>query len=494
MSKEILLVVESVSNEKGVSEEIIFDALEVALATATKKRYSEESDIRVAIDRETGLYDSFRRWTVLTEDEELEFPDAQMTVAQAVEQQADLVAGAVYEIPIESVEFGRIAAQTAKQVIVQKVREAERAQVVEAYRDRIGELLNGQVKKVTREAVIVDLGNNAEAILPREEWVPRETFRIGDRLRALLKEVRPEARGPQLAMTRTSSHVLTELFKIEVPEVADGVIEILAAARDPGSRAKIAVKTNDGRIDPVGACVGMRGSRVQAVSGELGNERIDIVLWDDNIAQLAINAMAPAEVVSIVVDEETHSMDIAVSEDNFAQAIGRGGQNVKLASELTGWILNIMTEEEAAEKQEQEAGTVVTQFMEQLDVDEDVAVVLLEEGFTSLEEIAYVPIDEMVAIEGFDLEIVEELRSRARNTLTTMELVGETNRSSQEPAEDLLTMEGMTKKLAYDLAEIGIITMEDLAEQAIDDLMDIESMTEALAGEIIMTARAPWFE
>lgn len=494
MSKEILLVVESVSNEKGVSEEIIFDALEVALATATKKRYSEESDIRVAIDRETGLYDSFRRWTVLTEDEELVFPDAQMTVAQAVEQQADLVAGAVYEIPIESVEFGRIAAQTAKQVIVQKVREAERAQVVEAYRDRIGELLNGQVKKVTREAVIVDLGNNAEAILPREEWVPRETFRIGDRLRALLKEVRPEARGPQLAMTRTSSHVLTELFKIEVPEVADGVIEILAAARDPGSRAKIAVKTNDGRIDPVGACVGMRGSRVQAVSGELGNERIDIVLWDDNIAQLAINAMAPAEVVSIVVDEETHSMDIAVSEDNLAQAIGRGGQNVKLASELTGWILNIMTEEEAAEKQEQEAGTVVTQFMEQLDVDEDVAVVLLEEGFTSLEEIAYVPIDEMVAIEGFDLEIVEELRSRARNTLTTMELVGETNRSSQEPAEDLLTMEGMTKKLAYDLAEIGIITMEDLAEQAIDDLMDIESMTEALAGEIIMTARAPWFE
>ena len=494
MSKEILLVVESVSNEKGVSEEIIFDALEVALATATKKRYSEESDIRVAIDRETGLYDSFRRWTVLSEDEELEFPDAQMTVAQAVEQQADLVAGAVYEIPIESVEFGRIAAQTAKQVIVQKVREAERAQVVEAYRDRIGELLNGQVKKVTREAVIVDLGNNAEAILPREEWVPRETFRIGDRLRALLKEVRPEARGPQLAMTRTSSHVLTELFKIEVPEVADGVIEILAAARDPGSRAKIAVKTNDGRIDPVGACVGIRGSRVQAVSGELGNERIDIVLWDDNIAQLAINAMAPAEVVSIVVDEETHSMDIAVSEDNLAQAIGRGGQNVKLASELTGWILNIMTEEEAAEKQEQEAGTVVTQFMEQLDVDEDVAVVLLEEGFTSLEEIAYVPIDEMVAIEGFDLEIVEELRSRARNTLTTMELVGETNRSSQEPAEDLLTMEGMTKKLAYDLAEIGIITMEDLAEQAIDDLMDIESMTEALAGEIIMTARAPWFE
>jgi N utilization substance protein A len=494
MSKEILLVVESVSNEKGVPEEIIFDALEVALATATKKRYSEESDVRVAIDRETGLYDSFRRWTVMADDEPIEFEDAQLTIEQAGEMQPGLAAGDIYEIAIDSVEFGRIAAQAAKQVIVQKVREAERAQVVEAYRHRIGELLNGQVKKVTREAVIVDLGNNAEAILPREEWVPRETFRIGDRLRALLKEVRPEARGPQLAMTRTSAEVLTELFKIEVPEVADGIIEILGEARDPGSRAKIAVKTNDGRIDPVGACVGMRGSRVQAVSGELGNERIDIVLWDDNIAQLAINAMAPAEVVSIVVDEETHSMDIAVSEDNLAQAIGRGGQNVKLASELTGWSLNIMTEAEAAEKQEQEAGSVVTNFMEQLDVDEDVAIVLLEEGFTSLEEIAYVPIDEMVAIEGFDIDIVEELRTRARNTITNRELADEANRSTQEPAEDLLTMDGMTTKLAYDLAAMGIITMEDLAEQAVDDIMEIESMTEAMAGEIIMTARAPWFE
>ncbi len=494
MSKEILLVVESVSNEKGVSEEVIFDALEVALATATKKRYSEEADVRVAIDRETGLYDSFRRWTEMADDELVEFEDAQLTIEQAGELQPGLTAGDIYEIAIDSVEFGRIAAQAAKQVIVQKVREAERAQVVEAYRHRIGELLNGQVKKVTREAVIIDLGNNAEAILPREEWVPRETFRIGDRLRALLKEVRPEARGPQLAMTRTSAEVLTELFKIEVPEVADGIIEILGAARDPGSRAKIAVKTNDGRIDPVGACVGMRGSRVQAVSGELGNERIDIVLWDDNIAQLAINAMAPAEVVSIVVDEETHSMDIAVSEDNLAQAIGRGGQNVKLASELTGWSLNIMTEAEAAEKQEQEAGSVVTNFMEQLDVDEDVAIVLLEEGFTSLEEIAYVPIDEMVAIEGFDIDIVEELRTRARNTITNRELADEANRITQEPAEDLLTMDGMTTKLAYDLAAMGIITMEDLAEQAVDDIIEIESMTEAMAGEIIMTARAPWFE
>ena len=494
MSREILLVVESVSNEKGVPESIIFEALESALATATKKRYSEESDIRVSIDRETGDYDTFRRWLVVESDEVRENPDAELTPEEVREQNLALEPGEYHEIEVDSVEFGRIAAQTAKQVIVQKVREAERAQVVEAYSGRVGELINGQVKRVTREALIVDLGNNAEAIMPREDWVPRELFRVGDRVRALLNEIRPEARGPQLVLTRTSSSVLIELFKIEVPEIADGVIEILAAARDPGSRAKIAVKTNDGRIDPVGACVGMRGSRVQAVSGELGNERIDIVLWDDNVAQLAINAMAPAEVASIVVDEETQSMDIAVSEDNLAQAIGRGGQNVRLASELTGWVLNIMTEEEASEKQEEEAGQIVTNFMEQLDVDEDVAAVLLEEGFTTLEEIAYVPLDEMLAIEGFDQEIVEELRSRARNVLTTQALADEATRIAEEPHEDLLSMEGMTTKLAYDLAAIGIVSMEDLAEQAVDDLMDIESMTAELAGEIIMTARAPWFE
>ena len=494
MSREILLVVESVSNEKGVPESIIFEALESALATATKKSYSEESDIRVSIDRETGDYDTFRRWLVVESDEVRENPDAELTPEEVREQNLALEPGEYHEIEVDSVEFGRIAAQTAKQVIVQKVREAERAQVVEAYSGRVGELINGQVKRVTREALIVDLGNNAEAIMPREDWVPRELFRVGDRVRALLSEIRPEARGPQLVLTRTSSSVLIELFKIEVPEIADGVIEILAAARDPGSRAKIAVKTNDGRIDPVGACVGMRGSRVQAVSGELGNERIDIVLWDDNVAQLAINAMAPAEVASIVVDEETQSMDIAVSEDNLAQAIGRGGQNVRLASELTGWVLNIMTEEEASEKQEEEAGQIVTNFMEQLDVDEDVAVVLLEEGFTTLEEIAYVPLDEMLAIEGFDQEIVEELRSRARNVLTTQALADEATRIAEEPHEDLLSMEGMTTKLAYDLAAIGIVSMEDLAEQAVDDLMDIESMTAELAGEIIMTARAPWFE
>jgi N utilization substance protein A len=315
---------------------------------------------------------------------------------------------------------------------------------------------------------------------------------MGDRLRALLKDVRPEVRGPQLALSRTAPEMLVELFKIEVPEIADGIIEIMGSARDPGSRAKIAVKTNDGRIDPVGACVGMRGSRVQAVSGELGNERIDIVPWDDNVAQLAINAMAPAEVVSIVVDEETNSMDIAVGEDNLAQAIGRGGQNVKLASELTGWVLNIMTEDEASDKHEQEAGSVIERFMEQLDVDEDVAIVLVEEGFSTLEEVAYVPVNEMIAIEGFDEDIVEELRNRAKSAITTQELATE-EELDVEPAQDLLEMEGMDTRLAFQMAKVGIVTMEDLAEQAIDELLEIEGMDEERAGSLIMTARAPWF-
>ncbi len=494
MSKEILMVVNSVSNEKGVSQDILFEALELALATATKKRYGDDVELRVAIDQESGEYDTFRRWLVIEDEEEMEFPSAQITVSAAQLDQPELQVGDFVEEQVESVEFGRIAAATAKQVIVQKVREAERAQIVDAYRSRVGELVNGQVKKVNRDAVIVDLGNNAEALLSRDEWIPRETFRIGDRLRALLKEVRPEVRGPQLALSRTAPEMLVELFKIEVPEIADGIIEILASARDPGSRAKIAVKTNDGRIDPIGACVGMRGSRVQAVSGELCNERIDIVDWDDNVAQLAINAMSPAEVVSIVVDEESGSMDIAVSEDNLAQAIGRGGQNVKLASELTGWILNIMTEAEASDKHEEEAGSIIENFMSQLDVDEDVAVVLVEEGFTTLEEVAYVPVEEMVAIEGFDEEIVEELRKRAKSTLTTQELANEEKLEDAEPAQDLLEMEGMDTRLAFQLAKIGVVTMEDLAEQAVDDLSEIDDLDEERAGQLIMTARAPWFE
>jgi len=395
------------------------------------------------------------------------------------------------ELPTEV--FGRIAAQTAKQVIVQKVREAERAKVVELYRGRIGEIISGSVKKVTRDNVIVDLGNNAEALMARDQLIGRETFRMGDRVRALLAEVRTESRGPQLFLSRTDPQMLVELFKIEVPEIFEQVIEIRAAARDPGSRAKIAVKTNDGRIDPIGACVGMRGSRVQAVTGELNNERVDIVLWDDNPAQLVINAMAPAEVSSIVVDEDRHAMDVAVSDENLAMAIGRNGQNVRLASELTGWTINVMSEEDAATKQQDEVGGVVQTFVDALDIDEDFAEMLVEEGFASLEEIAYVPLDEMLAIEGLDADIVEELRTRAKDKLLNQALAAEEQLDKSEPAQDLLDMEGMDTHLAFVLASRGIITMEHLAEQAVDEISDIEGLSDEKAAELIMTARAPWF-
>ncbi len=495
----MLLVVDTVSNEKGVPKDVLFGAVEAALATATKKRYDDDAEFRVAIDRESGEYDTFRVWTVADpealEEEEEWNPAAQLTVEEAQARDPNLTLGDVIEEPMESVDFGRIAAQTAKQVIVQKVREAERAQVVEAYLPRVGELVNATVKKLGRDSVIVDLGNNAEGLLTRENLIPRETFRVGDRLRALLLEVNPDNRGPQLMLTRTSPQMLIELFKIEVPEVAEDVIEIRGAARDPGSRAKIAVKTNDGRIDPVGACVGMRGSRVQAVSGELAGERIDIVLWDDNPAQLTVNAMAPAEVASIVLDEDTHAMDIAVTEDNLAQAIGRGGQNVRLASDLVGWTLNIMTEEEAAAKQEEEAVRYIEEFMRALEVDEDVATVLVEEGFTSIDEVAYVPIEEMTAIEGFDEEIVEELRNRAKDALLTKAIASEELLGEKEPADDLLNMEGMERRLAYQLASNDVITMEDLAELSVPDLIDIvPDVDEETAAALIMTARAPWFE
>ncbi|WP_415890106.1 transcription termination factor NusA [Neptuniibacter sp. SY11_33] len=492
MNKEILLVAEAVSNEKDVPKEVIFEAIEVALATATKKRYDEEADIRVVIDRTTGDYETFRRWLVVS-NEEVPALGTELTMEEAEEIDASLEPGSVHEEQVESVKFGRIAAQTAKQVIVQKVREAERAKVVELYRDRQGELISGSVKKVTRDNIIVDLGNNAEALLPRDQLIQREAFRMGDRVRAVLLEVRSEGRGPQLILSRSCNEMLIELFRIEVPEISEEVIEIRAASRDPGSRAKIAVKTNDGRIDPVGACVGMRGSRVQAVSNELGGERVDIVLWDDNPAQLVINAMAPADVASIVLDEETHSMDVAVAEENLAMAIGRSGQNVRLASELTGWELNVMTEEDAQEKHQSEVGSVIDTFINHLDVDEDVAEVLVEEGFTTLEEVAYVPVDEMLEIDGFDEAIVEELRKRAKDALLNLAIASEEKLDSAEPAADLLEMDGMDKHLAYLLAAQGIITMEDLAEQSIDDLVGIEGLDEERAAALIMTARAPWF-
>lgn len=488
MSKEILLVADAVSHEKGVDKEMIFQALEQALATATKKRYEEDSTIQVTINRQSGDYVTVRRWEVMPDDV-LALLGTQLTLEEAHEVNSQLQAGDIHEEVVENIGFGRIAAQTAKQVIVQKVREAERAQMVDMYRGRLGELINGSVKKVTRDNIIVDLGANAEAILPRDQLVGRELFRMNDRVRAVLLEIRQDQRGPQLILSRSCPEMLVELFKIEVPEIAEQVIEIRAAARDPGSRAKIAVKTNDGRIDPVGACVGIRGSRVQAVSGELDNERIDIVLWNDNPAELVINAMAPAEVESIVIDEDSHTMEVAVAEDNLAQSIGRGGQNVKLASQLTGWTINVISVEEAERRREQEAGSILELFMTALSVDDGIASVLVEEGFTSIEEVAYVPFDEMASIDGFDEALAAELQSRAKDALLTRALAAD-----GQPAADLLEMDGMTEALAYKLAQAGVCTMEDLAEQGVDDVLEIvPELEESKAAELIMTARAPWF-
>ena len=493
MSKEILMVAEAVSNEKGVDRAVIFDAMEQALAMATKKRYEENANIRVSIDRESGNYESFRWWEVVADDVLAEL-GTQLTTEEAEECDATLEVGDIYEESVDNVEFGRIAAQIAKQVIVQKVKDAERELIIDRFRHRVGELLSGTVKKVTRDHIIVDFGDNAEGILPREELVGREIFRVNDRTRAILQSIREETRGPQLNLSRSVPEMLVQLFQIEVPEISEGIIEIKSAARDPGQRAKIAVKSKDARIDPVGACVGMRGSRVQAVSNELDEERVDIVLWDDNPAQLVINAMAPAEVESLIIDEDAGSMDVAVNEENLAQAIGKGGQNVRLASELTKWTINVMTTEDAAKKQEAESSDVVAILMEALDVDDDVATVLVDEGFTSVEEVAYVPLDEMKAIDGFDEEIAEELRARAKDALLTRALASEEKLTRKEPAEDLLAMDGMTKQLAEQLCAIDVVTMEDLAEQAVDDLLVIDGLDADKAGQLIMTARAPWFE
>jgi N utilization substance protein A len=495
MSKEILLVVDAVSNEKGVEKSVIFEAIEAALASATRKRYGDDIDVRVAINRTNGSYETFRRWKVFADDSrEIEEPARELRLEDALDIDPKAEIGGFVEQPMESVEFGRIAAQTAKQVIVQKVREAEREQVVEAYKDRAGELVSGIVKRVDRNGAYVDLGGNAEGFIPREDLIPREPIKPQDRIKSLLREVRAEPRGPQLFLTRTSPKFLIELFKIEVPEVGQGLIEILGAARDPGLRAKIAVRSHDSRIDPVGACVGMRGSRVQAVSNELAGERVDIILYDENPAQFVINAMSPAEVLSIVVDEDTHTMDLAVDEEKLSQAIGRGGQNIRLASELSGWQLNVMTEAAAEEKSDKEARSLVENFMKELDVDEDVANILVQEGFSSLEEIAYVPASELTGIEEFTPEIVDELRSRARDVLITQALVSEEVIDQAEPAEDLLSLEGMDKELALELASRGVVTREDLAEQAVDDLSEIAGLDAGRAAKLIMAARAHWFE
>jgi N utilization substance protein A len=491
-NKEILLVVDAVSNEKGVSKEVIFKAIEAALEMATRKRYEMEIDAHVVIDRATGNYETFRQWLVVPDDE-LDELDVQVSFSVAREQEADIEVGGFIREPIESVEFGRIAAQTAKQVIVQKVREAERAQVVDEYREKLGQMIYGSVKRVDRGNVLLDLGNNAEALVPREEMIPRENFRTGDRIRGYLKEIRTEGRGPQLIVSRVAPELLIELFKLEVPEISDELIEIKGAARDPGLRAKIAVQAHEARIDPVGACVGMRGSRVQAVTNELAGERVDIIMWDKDPARFAINAMAPAEVQSIVVDEDAHSMDIAVADDQLSQAIGRGGQNVRLASQLTGWELNVMSAADADQKAESEIGELIQTFMQDLDVDEDVALILAQEGFSSLEEVAYVPEQEMLEIDEFDADIVAELRSRARDVLLTRAIASEEKLESAAIPEELSEMEGMTETLLASLAAKDITTVDDLADQAVDDLLDIEEITEEKAAALIMKARESWF-
>ncbi len=496
-NKEILLVVDVVSNEREIEKSVIYEAIEAALETATVKRYDNKIDVRVSIDRTTGDYETFRRWEVVEASDEfesgVEFPETQILLEEARKKKPDCQPDDYIEEPMASIEFGRIAAQIAKQVIVQKVREAERVKVVKAYADRVGDLVTGIAKKIERGNAYLDLGGNVEAYIPREETIPREPVRAGDRIRGYLKEVRSESRGPQLFVSRTAPELLVALFKLEVPEVSEGLIEIVAAARDPGSRAKIAVRSHDPRLDPVGACVGMRGSRVQAVSNELAGERVDIILWNENDAQFVINAMSPADIVSIVVDEDNHSMDIAVSSENLSQAIGRGGQNVRLASELTGWTLNVMDEEQAGEKGEVEKWDVMQSFMEQLDVDEDIAAILVQEGFTTIEELVYVPIKEMLDIDAFDEEIVEALRNRAKDALLVKAIAREEQLDAAKPAGDLLALEGMDRVLAYALTARGVTTREDLAELSVDELREIEDLDEQRAAQLIMTARAPWF-
>ncbi|MDQ2703511.1 MAG: transcription termination factor NusA [Pseudomonadota bacterium] len=493
MSKELLLVVDAVAAEKGVPESVILEAIEAALASAAKKRYPEQDVLtRVAVDPKDGSYETFRRWEVVADDVVMESPDRQVRMMDAVEESPDVEVGDFIEEQIENPDFGRIAAQAAKQVIVQRVREAERAQVVDQWKDRVGELVTGVVKRAERGNIYVDLGGNAEAFIPKEKGIPRDVLRAGDRVRGYLYDVRSEIRGPQLFISRAAPEFMIELFKLEVPEVGQGLVDIKACARDPGDRAKIAVLAYDNRTDPIGACIGMRGSRVQAVSNELNGERVDIVLWSDNPAQFVINAMAPAEVQSIIVDEEKHSMDLAVAEDKLAQAIGRGGQNVRLASRLSGWQLNVMTQDQVAAKSEAEQDAARALFQDKLEVDEEIASILVSEGFSTVEEVAYVPVGELLAVEGFDEDIVEELRSRARDALLNDALAVEEELDEHQPAEDLLQLEGMDEETAFALAGHGIRSADDLGELGADEVVEfgIEGMDEARAAALILAARA----
>ncbi|HEV7928711.1 MAG TPA: transcription termination factor NusA [Nitrosospira sp.] len=489
MTREVLLLVDALAREKNVDKDIVFVALELALASATKKRFHEDADVRVSIDHQTGDYQSLRRWQVVP-DEAVEDPSRQIALSEAIERNPEIKLDEFIEEVLEPVEFGRIGAQAAKQVIFQKIRDAEREQILNDFLERKEFMVTGTIKRMERGNAIIESGR-VEAGLPRDQMIPKENLRVGDRVRAYLYKIDRNARGPQLILSRTVPEFLIKLFELEVPEMEEGLLEIKVAARDPGSRAKIAVKSNDPRVDPIGTCVGMRGSRVQAVTGELAGERVDIVLWADDPATFVINALAPAEISSILVDEEKHSMDIVVDEDNLAQAIGRGGQNVRLASELTGWELNIMTMEESQAKNEEEFSVLRQLFMEKLDVDEEVADILVQEGFTTLEEVAYVPLNEMLEIEAFDEQTVNELRNRARNALLTQAIVSE--EKVEHMAEDLLALEGMDSQTARELAAKGVNTQEDLADLAVDDLVEMVEMDAERARQLIMAARAPWF-
>ena len=490
MSRELLLLVDALAREKNVQKDVVFGALEQAIASATKKRFSDEVDVRVAIDRETGDFESFRRWQVVS-DEAIENPAAQIKLSDAKEDNADIEVEDFIEEALEPIEFGRIGAQAAKQVILQKIRDAEREQILQDFLARDEKLVTGSIKRMERGNAIVESGR-VEAVLPRDQMIPKENLRVGDRVRAYLLRIDRNLRGPQLVLSRTAPEFIMELFRLEVPEIEEGLLEIKSAARDAGVRAKIAVFTNDKRIDPIGTCVGMRGSRVQAVTQELAGERVDIVLWSADPAQLVIGALAPADVMSIVVDEEKHSMDVVVDEENLAIAIGRSGQNVRLASELTGWQINLMTEEESRQKNEEESTTIRALFMQKLDVDEEVADILVQEGFTSLEEVAYVPINEMMEIESFDENIVNELRSRARDALLVQAIKSEEEVEGVD--QNLLSLEGVTAELVAKLAEGGVKTRDDLADLAVDELSELTGMDEESAKALIMRARAHWFE
>ncbi|OGA32887.1 MAG: transcription termination/antitermination protein NusA [Betaproteobacteria bacterium RIFCSPLOWO2_12_FULL_64_23] len=489
MSREILLLVDALAREKNVNKDVVFVALELALASATKKRFSDDADVRVAVDRETGDFESFRRWQVVA-DEAVENAPQQIPLSEALKQHADIQLEEFIEEPLEPIEFGRIGAQAAKQVILQKIRDAEREQILQDFLGRGEKLVTGTVKRIERGNAVIESGR-IEAVLPRDQMIPKENLRVGDRVRALLLRIDRNVRGPQLVLSRTAPEFIIELFRLEVPEIEENLLEIKSAARDPGVRAKIAVHTSDKRIDPIGTCVGMRGSRVQAVTGELGGERVDIVLWSADPAQFVIGALAPADVSSILVDEEKHGMDVVVDEANLAIAIGRSGQNVRLASELTGWTINLMSEEDSAKKHQEESAGIRSTFIEKLDVDEEVADILIQEGFSSLEEVAYVPINEMLEIDAFDENTVNELRSRARNALLVQEIASEEKVEGVDP--QLLGLEGMDSHIAAKLVEAGVKTRDDLADLATDDLIEICAIDAEHAKALIMKAREHWF-